>query len=579
MTAQERQSHPEPPQSVEPAAQHLEVGVSSDTGPSRDLNEDYVDYYLPPNAAQSRLKGAIFVVADGMGGHLAGEVASKEAVKRVMEEYYADPSHDPGESLGRAISVANHLVHEHASSDPAKSGMGTTLVAAVVIGAKVYVANVGDSRAYGINENTIIQITRDHSWVEEQLEAGILTREQAQKHPQRNLITRALGTRQTVDADLFEGKLLAGDALLLCTDGVCGPLAEDEMAQAVRSLSPSRAAAQLVGQAGAQGGKDNASALVVKAIDPETWAAEHAQPPSAPADRVQPATPSSVAPQSGQRRQRWILAVVAACIVLCLIAAVVLVPALTQKLAGDPVAAPLPAPIQDSRLAGSYPDQVALYLGYADSDQMIAAHGGLLDLENLGSSDLQPAVPGVFLVGTAREWNCEQQDCSFLLDMAGTDYIVTYRVPGEKGVDLNGRPVRVYGPQQEGQSAVAAQLVERGSHWWAWWQPAWKLVHQADALDQLVWVYSIVDQNPNGLVDLDKVPGLKQGAQLLLRGLWHVEKQSMTFKEDQIYHLQGSKYVPVTGQPTPPLPTVTLQPTRAVFLDHHRGVESAGSGK
>ena len=102
------------------------------------------------------------------------------------------------------------------------------------------------------------------------------------------------------------------------------------------------------------------------------------------------------------------------------------------------MAAPLPAPIQDSRLAGSSTAQVALYLGYADSGQMSAAHEGLLVPENLGSSDLQPAAPGVFLVGTAREWSCEQQECSFQLDMAGTDYTVTYQAPGEKGVDLNG---------------------------------------------------------------------------------------------------------------------------------------------
>ena len=578
MTGQEKRSPPAAAQGTEPEALHLEVGLSSDRGPSRDLNEDYVDYSVPSDKAQSRLKGSIFVVADGMGGHLAGEVASKEAVKKVMEEYYAAPSPDPGESLGRAISAANHLVREHALSDPAKSGMGTTLVAAVIIGSNVYIANVGDGRAYGINNDTSTQITRDHSWVEEQIEVGILTREQAQKHPQRNVITRALGRRQTVEADLFEGKLLAGDALLLCTDGVCGPLTEDQMTQAVRSLPPSRAAAQLVSQAGAEGGKDNASALIVRVVAPDAWSEEQAQPSSGPADEIQPEAPVSVASLSGLRRQRWVLGGVAAGIILCLIAAVVFVPALTQKLTGDPVAAPLPAPIQDSRLAGSSADQVALYLGYADSDQMIAAHGGLLVPENLGASDLQPAAPGVFLVGTAREWSCEQQECSFQLDMAGTDYAVTYQASGEKGVDLNGRPVRVYGPQPKGQPAVAAQLIERGSHWWAWWQPAWTLVHQAGSLDQIAWVYSIVDRNPNGLLDLDQVPGLPQGAQLLLRGLWRVE-QSIAFDEDQIYHLQGSRYVPWAGQPSPPVPTVTLQPTRTVFLDQHPGIESAGSGK
>lgn len=578
MTALEGQLLPATSHDAEPRALSLEVGLSTDTGPSRDLNEDYIDFFAPSDEAQQRLKGSIFVVADGMGGYLAGEVASREAAKWVIDEYYADPSPDPGESLGRAMSAANRVVYEHASSDQGKSGMGTTLVAAVIIGSDVYIANVGDSRAYGINRESITQITRDHSWVAEQIDVGILTQEQARRHPQRNVITRALGRRQTVEADLFEGKLLAGDMLLLCTDGVCGPLTDDQMAQAARSLPPPRAAEQLVSQAGAEGGTDNASALVVKATDPHLWAQADAQSASGQPEEIQPATPDSAVPSSRQKQRPWLLGGIAACLMLCLITAVVFLPALTQKLAGDPVAAPLPAPIQDGRLAGKSPDQVALYLGYADSDQMMATHGGMLALEDLGASELMPAAPGVFLVGTAREWSCEQQTCTFQLEMAGTDYTVTYQAPGEQGVDLNGKPVRVYGPQQEGQPAVVAQLIERGSHWWAWWQPAWTLVHQVGSMDQIAWVYSIVDQNPNGLLDLDQVPGLQRGAQLLLRGLWHAG-QSVVFAEDQVYHLQGARYVPWTEQPSPPVPTVTLQPTRTLSLDQHPGIESAGSGR
>jgi hypothetical protein len=209
---------------------------------------------------------------------------------------------------------------------------------------------------------------------------------------------------------------------------------------------------------------------------------------------------------------------------------------------------------------------------------MNAAHGGQLAPENIGTSDLKPASPGVFLVGTAQEWGCEQQKCTFHLGMAGTDYTVTYQAPGEQGVDLNDRPVRVYGPQQEGQPAVDAQLIERGSHWWAWWQPAWTLVHQAGSLDQVAWVYSIVDRNPNGLLDADQVPGLQRGAQLLLRGLWR-DGKSISFDEDQVYHLQGTRYLPLAEQPGPPVPTVTLQPTRTLLLDQHPGIESASSAE
>ena len=547
-------------------AHSLEVGLKSDTGPSRDLNEDYIGYTVPSDEEQRRLKGSLFVVADGMGGYLAGEVASREAVTRVMEAYYADPAPDPGESLGRAVRSANRLLHEHASSDSTKGGMGTTLVAAAIIGSDVYIANVGDSRAYGINRDTITQITRDHSWVEEQIQAGILTRDKAREHPQRNLITRALGRRENVEVDLFEGKLLPGDALLLCTDGVCGPLTDPQMAQAVRSLPPSPAAAQLVGLAEAQGGTDNASALIVRAIDPNARSEVGAQP----SGQIQiPVV---------QKRRHWVLGLGVVCAILCLIMAAVFVPALFQKLAGDPVAAPIPAPLQDGRLGGSSLDQVAIYLGYADSDQMVTAHGGMLAAGSIGTSNLMPATAGVYLVGTAQDWDCAQQECTFHLTMAGTDYTVTYRAPGEQGVDLNGRPVRVYGPQQENQPAVAAQLIEQGSQWWAWWQTAWELVHQAGSLDQVTWVYSIVDQNPNGLLDLDRVPGLQRGDPLLLRGLWR-DDQPLSFDQDQIYRLQGSTYVPLTEQPALPLPTVTLQPTSTLLLDQQPGIESARATK
>jgi serine/threonine protein phosphatase PrpC len=578
MTGQEGPSRRANPRGAEASGLHLEVGLRSDRGPSRDLNEDYIDYYIPASEAQQRSKGALFVVADGMGGHQAGEVASKEAVRKVGEDSYASPSDDPARSLTRAVSAANHLLYQHASSDPAKSGMGTTLVAAALIGSEVYVANVGDSRAYAIDKDTIMQITQDHSWVEEQIEAGILTREQAKKHPQRNLITRALGRRQTVQADLFEGRLSADGALFLCTDGVSGPLTDDQIAQIIRAMPAPQAADQLVKEAAVAGGQDNASALIVRAGASDGGPKEQAQRPSGQKEPVRPAA-QAAASSSQLWRQRWALGAAALAIIFCLLAAVVFLPALTQKLAGDPAAAPLPAPLQDSRLDGIHPDQIALFLGYSDAAEMIAAHGGMLDPQSLATSELKPAAPGVFLVGAAREWSCEQQECSFLLDMAGTEYTVTYQAPGEQGVDLGGHPVRVYGPQQEGTSAVAAQIIQRGSQWWAWWQPAWELVHQVESLDQRVWVYSIVDRNPNGLLDADQAPGLQRGAQLLLHGLWRADKETLAFENDQVYYLQGSRYVPLAEQPSLPLPTVTLQPTRTVHLRQRPVIESASSGE
>jgi serine/threonine protein phosphatase PrpC len=126
----------------------LWVGVQSDTGPVRDLNEDHADFFVPADEGQRHEKGAIFLVADGMGGHQAGEVASRTAAKRVMYEYYADTAHPAGDCLVRAFKVANQVLYDQAQADSSKVGMGTTMVAAVVLGRQVYVANVGDSRAY-----------------------------------------------------------------------------------------------------------------------------------------------------------------------------------------------------------------------------------------------------------------------------------------------------------------------------------------------------------------------------------------------------------------------------------------------
>ena len=192
------------------SAPDLQAVKLTDVGRVRSHNEDYTDCYVPSDPRQLERKGALYLVADGMGGHQAGEVASQGAVETAIAQYYSDTTHNVSTSLVRAFRAANKLIYEQAQADPAKAGMGTTLVAAVIQSRKVYVANVGDSRAYIINKAGIVQITEDHSWVEEQVRAGVLTPEQAARHPQRNLVTRALGTKPQVEVDLFEGELSPG---------------------------------------------------------------------------------------------------------------------------------------------------------------------------------------------------------------------------------------------------------------------------------------------------------------------------------------------------------------------------------
>jgi serine/threonine protein phosphatase PrpC len=241
----------------------FQVAQLSDPGRVRAHNEDYVDHYVPSDPEQLATRGAMYVVADGMGGHQAGEVASRAAVELVIEQYYADATHDVGTGLVRAIRAANRIIYEQAQADLSKGGMGTTLVAVVIVGSTVHVANVGDSRAYLIGSDGITQITDDHSWVQEQVRTGMLTPEQARQHPQRNIVTRALGSKPSVEVDLFRGQLAEGDTLLLCSDGLSG-LVEDRELQAVVESQPAEEASRtLVAMANERGGADNITVLIV----------------------------------------------------------------------------------------------------------------------------------------------------------------------------------------------------------------------------------------------------------------------------------------------------------------------------
>ena len=307
-----------PPQDIDLVAVKL-----TDTGRVRPHNEDYVDFLVPPDPQQQARKGAIYLVADGMGGHQAGEVASRGAVETTIQRYYADTSRDVGKSLVRAVQAANQQIHTQAQTDPSKSGMGTTLVAAVVLGRKVYVANVGDSRAYLINKSSMTQITDDHSWVEEQVRAGLLTPDQAKRHPQRNLVTRALGSKPSVDVDLFEGKVSSGDAILLCTDGLTGRVEDHEIATIVRDHPPHEAAQLLVAAANDRGGNDNITVLIVS-TDRD----------AAVAPLLAPAVAAAAAPASA-RRSKLIPVLVGVVGVVAIIALVLGALWATGVLSGD----------------------------------------------------------------------------------------------------------------------------------------------------------------------------------------------------------------------------------------------------
>src|SRR5437762_6440410 len=220
-------------------------------------------YVIPKDPQVMAKKGALFIVADGMGGHAAGEVASEIAVDTVSNVYYQDDSDDVAYSLLHAIKRANALIHQRAAENMLRSGMGTTCVAAVLRGNMAYIANVGDSRAYIVRDGKVKQVSQDHSWVAEQVRAGLLTEDQARTHAQRNVITRCLGTQADVEIDVFPEPIEENDALVLCTDGLSGLVTDDEIRRIVNQSGPQESVYHLVERANENGGPDNITAIVI----------------------------------------------------------------------------------------------------------------------------------------------------------------------------------------------------------------------------------------------------------------------------------------------------------------------------
>ncbi|GAC1555250.1 MAG: hypothetical protein NVS2B2_09960 [Ktedonobacteraceae bacterium] len=241
----------------------LDVAQLTDVGRKRPHNEDNMAYVIPKDPQVMTKKGALFIVADGMGGHAAGEVASEIAVDTVSYAYYQEDSDDIAASLMHAIKRANTLIHQRAAENMLRSGMGTTCVAGVLRGSTAYIANVGDSRTYLVRNGQVRQISQDHSWVAEQVRAGLLTEEQARSHAQRNVITRCLGTQADVEVDIFAEELEEGDSFILCSDGLSGFVNDDDLRAIVNQYVPQESVYHLVERANENGGPDNITAIVV----------------------------------------------------------------------------------------------------------------------------------------------------------------------------------------------------------------------------------------------------------------------------------------------------------------------------
>ncbi|MBT3585629.1 MAG: Stp1/IreP family PP2C-type Ser/Thr phosphatase [Halobacteriovoraceae bacterium] len=242
----------------------------TDVGLKRDHNEDF--FHVNQEAQ-------VYLVCDGMGGYAAGEVASKmcaesiseqvEANQHIIEQFKEQPTVDSRELVRRMLIIAIQKsckeVFDSGKSDPDKLGMGTTLVMALVIGNNAFIAHVGDSRAYLFRMDEVHQVTEDHSMVNELVQQGILTAEQAAKHPQANLITRAIGHQETVQPDVLHMELMEGDLFLLCSDGLCGYMKKAEFHRIAISSQTAEMAEKLIALANGKGGKDNITAVIIQA--------------------------------------------------------------------------------------------------------------------------------------------------------------------------------------------------------------------------------------------------------------------------------------------------------------------------
>ena len=244
----------------------LETYSATDIGRKRQLNQDYVFSSAKPLGNMPNL----FIVADGMGGHNAGDYASKCTTETVVNEIQNSFEKNPTIIIKKAIKTANAKIRKEASENENLFVMGTTLVIATIIGKYLQVSNIGDSRLYLLNKDGLRQVTEDHSLVEEMIRLGGLSREDARLHPDKNIITRAIGAKDEVEADFFTEELEAGNIVLMCSDGLTNML-EDKEIEAIL-LNPEKEELiqkgdALIKAANENGGKDNIAVVLVRLVE------------------------------------------------------------------------------------------------------------------------------------------------------------------------------------------------------------------------------------------------------------------------------------------------------------------------
>lgn len=256
----------------------IEAHVATDIGCMRNTNQDAIALVRPSHAEEEKRRGLLVIVADGMGGHKGGEVASALAVETICRRYFAESGEEPAEALERAMQEANQVVYAAAQENPALAGMGTTATALVLVDGQAIYAHVGDSRLYRCAHGRCTQITEDDSLVEEMVRNGIITACDTRRHPLRSVLLRSLGTTEDLQVLAQHGaRLRAGDSFVLCSDGLHEGVGPKDIAAAMQSPTPEDACRQLIDLACERDGSDNISVgvVAVRSIDPaeETVAA------------------------------------------------------------------------------------------------------------------------------------------------------------------------------------------------------------------------------------------------------------------------------------------------------------------
>jgi protein phosphatase len=244
----------------------IEVSSQSDIGCLRQNNEDSFGYWEPDDDQQFLRKGRLAVVADGMGGYEGGQEASRLAVETLMAVYRDFGGNDPQAALVEALQAAHEQIRQYSVAHPELRGMGTTCTAAAIVQDELYFVHVGDTRLYLIRDGRITRVTRDHSYVGRLVEAGMISAEEAEHHPQRNILTAALGTNPELIMDAPERPepLHPADVLVICTDGLWGLVRDPEILDIVENNRAEKAGRELIALAKERGGPDNITVEILR---------------------------------------------------------------------------------------------------------------------------------------------------------------------------------------------------------------------------------------------------------------------------------------------------------------------------